>query len=639
MTSPWGAEVARRWAPRLAVASITGLAAVLRFSGLAWGLRHPAHIDERDFVENVVAMVNAGDLDHRYYFYPGLFYYLLAPGVALLGAARNGPEAYLVSRGLVAAFGVLNVALACFVGFRLVGRTAGLVAGLLLAVSPLDVATCHQVRPDILLQTAGLLALLAWPRVGMDAGGDRLAGLVIGAATAVKYTGLLLVPSYAAARLLAPGRRARGLVVAGATAAVVVLASTPYALVHTARYAQMSVKQVTDHYQDNESRPGFLGHLGEYFGHAGRTLGPVAAGLACVGLWDTARSSWRSWCPPLLHLVTTFLVMASASLGYPRHILPVMGVLCLLAGVPLERLGRRSRLAALALAALAAASPLNSSVRYVRRVSHPSAQDKALDWIQTNLPPGSRILETRPDADFTRRAGAGLGIDPRTYELVTYTTRQDPRGLCLLAPEMDLTITAPGRGRRWASGLRMVFGAINLEGEVVLALRAPEAAVRPAYLAVDLSAARLSASDDQEHLPELHDGDPATSWTSRALLPERWLEIEFDRPVPVGRLELSFGDRPKGYGPELSVLTRGVGANYGTVWTVEARPPLLDQIAAGRAPGKVLLIQPQPVTGLRILQRGPQPLDVSELRVDARLDTAGLTECLSGPAKKALSPP
>lgn len=72
----------------LLVVGLMCLAAVLRFWGLAWGLRHPVHVDETYTVANVVDMVQAGDWDHRYYYYPGLFYYLLAPIVAALGPER-----------------------------------------------------------------------------------------------------------------------------------------------------------------------------------------------------------------------------------------------------------------------------------------------------------------------------------------------------------------------------------------------------------------------------------------------------------------------------------------------------------------------------------------------------------------------
>src|SRR5438128_3802805 len=80
----------------LALLAIVGLAAYLRFSGLDWGHRHPMHTDEQLFVENAVAMLDAGDLDHRFYRYPGLFIYMLAAGIAPLGAeAWHTNDAYI----------------------------------------------------------------------------------------------------------------------------------------------------------------------------------------------------------------------------------------------------------------------------------------------------------------------------------------------------------------------------------------------------------------------------------------------------------------------------------------------------------------------------------------------------------------
>src|SRR4029450_12830788 len=92
----------------LALVAILALAAVLRFGGLAQGLRHEPHVDERYFVENVGWMLAEPDLDHRFDEYPGLFFYLLAPVLAGFGPPRFGPAAYLAARGVVATFGVLS---------------------------------------------------------------------------------------------------------------------------------------------------------------------------------------------------------------------------------------------------------------------------------------------------------------------------------------------------------------------------------------------------------------------------------------------------------------------------------------------------------------------------------------------------
>ena len=109
----------------LAVGGVLLLAGILRFTGLSWGLRHAPVRDEQDFVENAGQMIAHRDLDHRFYEYPGLFFDLLCPVLAVAPSSapytspwdglprvtQYGASGYLAARGLVAAFGVLNVAL------------------------------------------------------------------------------------------------------------------------------------------------------------------------------------------------------------------------------------------------------------------------------------------------------------------------------------------------------------------------------------------------------------------------------------------------------------------------------------------------------------------------------------------------
>src|SRR5207245_9420354 len=151
---------------RALLASILVLAAALRLTSLGWGLRHLPDLDERWFVENVGRMLAARDLDHRFYEYPGLFFYLLAPVLAFLHPPDFGPGAYLAARAVVAAFGVASVGLTYLLGRHLGGRAAGLAACLLVAVSPVEVFTAHMLRPDVALETFVLLAFLAFCRRG-----------------------------------------------------------------------------------------------------------------------------------------------------------------------------------------------------------------------------------------------------------------------------------------------------------------------------------------------------------------------------------------------------------------------------------------------------------------------------------------
>jgi len=628
-----------RRARTVALAAILLLAAALRFSGLSWGLRHPPHSDEQDFVTRVVAMVKAGDLDHRWYQYPGLFLYLLGAAVAPLGPSRwDGPDAYLAARSVVAAFGVFNVGLIYVAGSRRVGPSGALAAALLLAVSPLDIQTSHQVRADIVLQTAGILALIVWPRIGQDSRGDLRAGLVVGFATAVKFTGLLLVPSYVAARLLAPGRRFRGMLVAGLVTIAVVLACTPYAVIHWRQYLGIGMEGASAYnsvsggpatYYRGESHP--LRTLLYMVQGAVVTLGPLGSGLFLVGAVMRLRESWRDWVPSLLHPITTLLVVAPTGMMFQRHILPAMGIAYLLAATPVELLWRRSRVLAVALAIAAAAIPLRRSAGYVEAVSTPSAEDRVLDWINASMAPGSRILETRPGSRVGATPGMALGIDSKRFEFIELRADEDRAALSRLAPEMDLVVVGPGKGGTWRSGLRTVYQGAGPFGVVAVQLQVPAPGSRPAYVPVPLSRARLSASENADAVALLADGDPRTTWTSRgAMAGHEWLEVALEHPARLGRIELLLGNVPQGYGPDLQLRISEDGRAFEDLRVVEVRARPSRQNPAWRPVSQVLVFEPRTARHVRILQTGvrAEPWAVSELR----LETA------EGPARAASVP-
>src|SRR5262249_702389 len=107
-----------------------------------------------------------------------------------------GPSWYLWGRRLVGVFGVLSVALVFFLGRKLAGTAAGLTAALFTAVSPVEVRTAHMIRPDVALEAFVLLAFLAFERISPRWRDDLVAGVALGAATAVKWTGVFLAPSY-----------------------------------------------------------------------------------------------------------------------------------------------------------------------------------------------------------------------------------------------------------------------------------------------------------------------------------------------------------------------------------------------------------------------------------------------------------
>ena len=607
------------WLP--ALVAIVLFAVYLRFSALAWGLRHPVHTDESSYVANAVKMVEAGDLDHRFYQAPGLFFYILAPALAWLGPDRwGGPDAYLVSRGVVAAFGVLNVLLAFGVGARLVGRWAGLAAALSLAVSPVDIQMSHQVRQDGVLQTFGLLAILAWRRIGGDRRYDALAGLVVGLATAVKFTGLLLIPSYLAARFLAPGRRANGILLAGAVGIVALVASTPYSLVNASKYVAGPARLLRIYYP-GQGEGEVLPHLALLVGAGLTTLGMAGSLLAGVGVVLALRAAWRSWLPPLLHPLTTILVLSTGSLVFDRYVLPAMGIVHLMVGMTIDRVARRRPVGALLLTGLAVIPPAWISIRYVERLSLPSAQDQALDWILSHVPAGAHVLESRPDATPGGRPGAMVGVPSDRYEIVASPSPADTVSLRLLASEVDLVIEDPKAAGRWATGLETLYAARNPKGTLVFNLMAMPDAQRPRYEPVDLRAARLSTSDNQGAAPRLYDGDLGASWSSaRPRTGREWIQVVLDKPTLVGRVELVLPGFTGTLEPELALLTSEDGETFRPRRAADARAALAGQPAVNRPMSQVLLLAPRPIRALRILQRraAPEPWEVAELRVLAR---------------------
>jgi hypothetical protein len=613
------------------------LALGLRFVGLTWGLRHPMHIDEKTYVANVVAMVDNGDLDHRFYAYPGLFFYALLPGIALLGPVlRAGNDPYLVSRAFVALTGVANVALVCFVGERLLGRAAGLAAAFFLAVSPVDVYICHEVRPDILLQSMGLVALLAFRGVGKERGGDLRAGLVMGLAGAVKFTGFYMAPYYLAARWLAPGRWLRGALLAGLVAVAVVLVCTPYALIHVSRY-KYGPAVLVGYYQPGVHKELFLQHLATYLGEIRRALGPWGVLLFLAGAGLALWREPRAWGPALLHPLTILAVMSTANRTYARHILPAMGTIDLLAAFPVELLARRSPLAAGLLALVVGLAPLRGSLRYVNVVSRPSPEDRALDWIQARVPAGARIVETRPEGiDYTAGAGAMIGVDPVRYDFLG-SSDEDPRALRRLIPDVDLVITRPegeagfeglldevGEFRRYRAPEDWLHLGEPRPGAVELNLQVPR--LRSAYRAVDLSRARFRASENDEAVHPVGDGVLKLGWTTRGpLRGGEWIELEFGTPTRISRIELFMGGRPRGYDPVVSVWVK-TGGDDARIRAADGRPSLVDQVAAidagsPRPLSQILLLNGTPCVSVKIVQEGARdyPWRIDAIRVDEPL--------------------
>jgi hypothetical protein len=594
-----------------AVATILALAAGLRFTGLSWGLRHHPDWDEYAFVEGVAGMIRQRDLDQRFYEYPGLFFFVLYPFLWLLSPeALGSPRAYVVSRAVVAGIGVLSVWLAYRLAASLVSPQAGVVAALLLAVSPIDVSTAHMVRPDVVLGTFSLLALMAFLRRDPVPRADAVAGAALGAAASVKVTGALLLPSLLLARWPVSANRRRGLVVAGVSAIVVCVLTTPSLFFRLPDLLEGFRTQWDYHYEVSATDPRFGQRPFYYFSTIVRTLGPLGAALAAIGAWR-ARRRLQDWGAVVALPLTMLIVLSTAEVRWVRLLVPAMGAAAVAAGIGFDALWQRSRAVAWALALGAALIPLVDSVGYVREVRRPGTRDQAVDWAEAHVAPGGRILATRSDLGFDRR---------RVEVLFTSGIEDHDR---LLARNVD-AIVGPAENIDVLPGVVPVYVARSADPEIsgppVGVIPVPDR-FRDRYGTVPIDRAVLSASSGVASLPLATDGSLETHWkTEERGGAEEWVEIELPQAATVSRIELCLGHRPTRAGRRVRVQLSEDGRQWSDARVVQGRPEPEIQIGAedGKA-SQLLLFQPTRARRIRVTAWSPprQRWGFAEIRIHA----------------------
>jgi hypothetical protein len=578
-------------AKALPIFGVLLLGGLARFAGLEMGLRHPVHASERAYVESVVGMVEAGRLDHGFHGDPALFYYLLAPGVWLLGPDRwHGPDAYLASRVVVAAVGTLNCLLIYLIGRRLVGSVAGIAAAALLAVSPLDVRACHGVRPEVLLLTFGILALPLLARATLPEPPDLRAGALIGLAAAVKLAGAFLWPSYLLARLGPRPSAPRRLMVAGVLSVAVVLALSPALILHPAGSWQGLSRQMTVYYQ---------GHFGSrmpanlevYAAALTGALGWVAVGACALGMTVLVRRQPRLWSAMLVYPALVIVANSTAVLAFPRLVLPAMAPLYLASGAGIAWIIDRPlvmrRKGAVLIVLLGALlwMPAGATLRFVQGAMRPSIADRALDWIQSSVRQPSLFLESRREAGPDARPGMMLGI-AWPHEVVYLDARDNPWALRRLALDVDFVITGPAGGR-WTRGLPPMIDLFAV-GAGPDGIRIRRLQARSRY--VDLDA---ELSEPTGELEVVKRGDWWDDWPGQPVPLPKQMTLTFAQPGVVSRIDLLgvLGSQT----PRLSVQ-----GPEGEIRWVLGRPPLDEQMGPKSLP---ILLEPTLADKLRIVSR------------------------------------
>jgi hypothetical protein len=396
----------------------------LRVWGSGWGLPYLYHPDEDKIVNHALAF-GSGDLNPRYFGWPSLPMYVMffiygcyfiagwlaglfaSPEQFLVAFAADPSDFYLLGRWLSALLGAFTVWLTYSAGRRLYGREVGLAGAFFLAVNYLHVKDSHYITPDVPVAFMVLAAFYFTVRIIRDPGRKNYvaAGILAGLAISVKYPAFVVALSLLAAHLIAVkttnGVRlfsprawlGAGLVPLG------FFAGTPYILL-----AWKDFLVDLQHQQIQVSRPLPMVEraLTLFFDNPLPALGigiylcSLAGAARCLSRREPADILLLSF--PLTYLA---FLLVTGGLQH-RYLMPVLPFFCLLAALFLvemahallrlaivpQRLGRPIMAAAAFGLAL---QPAAQSVTLALSLSQTDTRTQAKQWIEKNIPGGSRI--------------------------------------------------------------------------------------------------------------------------------------------------------------------------------------------------------------------------------------------------------
>jgi 4-amino-4-deoxy-L-arabinose transferase-like glycosyltransferase len=466
----------------LALGGILVCALSLRLHGIAWGLPYSYLDPDEGVIVREAFRIAGGHVNPEFFLYPSGLFYLVAvvylaiaavwhPSFASSFLAQGSfvvdPGPYLLAaRLLVVFFGVVSVYLVYLLGSRGFSRPVGLLAALIVAVSPLHMTYSHYAVTDVPATAFCVLALLLFVRAARE-GTLRLltaGAFAAGLATSTKYNaGMLLIPAAVATWFVLgsvwrreDGPRRLVLLVARhiiAPMALGFLLLTPFALLDPAHF-------VGDFVRQNEIvRQGWLGfeHAGNGYWYNLRVnlasaLGVVIFALSVAGLaWSLYRRR-RADLVLAPYVLVYYVYVSGWSALNDRYLLPIVPVLALLAArfaVSLTRLGAvRRRLVVPVAAALlfaALALPLSASIAYDRALAGADVRSIAKTWVETHIPPGTTVAVEPYSpplvSDLALSFYVAAGRTPASYRL------------------LELPLPLPGRQDTWSS-----LSSLRLQG-------------------------------------------------------------------------------------------------------------------------------------------------------------------------------
>ncbi len=413
---------------------------VIRILNIRFGYPLQTHADEPVLVEAALDIVNTGDLNPHIFLYPSLTIYLQALiffliqlpdrlfGLQLLPG--QVVDYYVYARALTVLFSTATIYIVYEIGRRLFGTWTGLGAMVFLSVSSAHVMNGYFATVDT--PTAFWASLACLMAVMIYTGSERklwqylAGGICVGLATGSKYTACLsvlpILVAHAYHARLGEKWLDKNVIVALLAIPVVFLITTPYALLDFNTFFNEGLlfqsKAYTSHTgYESETTTSFRLYLSHLYSEG---YGEVATLLALTGLMALL---FRKRLEALLLMsfpLALFLLLGSYKVYFSRNILPVIPVMALLSGygftsiLDLSAKLRSSfslnssgyRYAASGLAVLlvffCVKNQIAEDMRAIRANTLPDTRWVSLQWIERNIPAGTRIGRERyaPPIEF-----------------------------------------------------------------------------------------------------------------------------------------------------------------------------------------------------------------------------------------------
>ncbi|MCZ6633620.1 MAG: tetratricopeptide repeat protein [bacterium] len=427
-----------RWLPPVLVG------ALLRFWGLGFGLPNFLRPDEDMVVLPALGMIG-GDLDPYDYTYPTLYKYVLALIFRLAATLGVGPDVeapwqyaaygFLVdgsffvgiARGVTAILGSLTVLVVYWIGKEGYGRFVGVAGAWFCAVSVLHVRDSHfgvTDVPSVCLLMFGVLYALRITRGG-NLRDYIWSGVFVGLATGTKYGSVLGVIPILVAHFCIKPRDAsvisqwmfnRRIWIAFGVAGAIFILVSPYVLLRLDGFKRdfgFQVLHLFEFGHGEDLGSGWWYHLKVSLRY-GLGWGILVLGVFGVGI-AAARRSASDWVVLSLLLVF-YAITGQGKAVFFRYVLPIIPLLCVLAGVCVDRL-RKSRVLPIRYAGLWGVAflvagllePLWASVRLNRLLDRSDTRVLARAWVEDRIFSGAEIKNVGGlFGDVTLRSKSGI---------------------------------------------------------------------------------------------------------------------------------------------------------------------------------------------------------------------------------------